>query len=680
MSLLIDGLKSHCYAIKSGNNPTIFAYNQLIHLYSKHGLIKDACKLFDEMPDRNVFTWNAIISAHIKSNNLDHSELLFNTAPYKDSVTYNSMLSGYANSAGYETKAINLFKQMHSVRHEACVDEFSLTRMCNLTAKLGNSWYGKQLHSFMVKTGNDISGFAVSALVDMYSKSGCFDEAYNAFTGCSYGSVDVVSKNAVVAACCREGKVDMAMEIFSNQTELNDVVSWNTMIAGYAQNGYDKNAIELARGMERNGFKWNAHTFTSVLNACSSLKCLKLGKELHARMLKQMINMNSNPFVSSGIVDVYCKCGNMKYAELIHSRISVDNMFSTTSMIVGYSSQQNMSQARRMFDSLKSKNSVVWSAMFSGYLNCNCCDNVFELFHMLKHEEPTVVPDDLIWSTLLGACAMQAIIAPGKQIHGYILRTTIQTNVKVISSLIDMYSKCGNVLYAQRIFRRVTVKDLVIYNVMISGFAHHGYEKQAFNVVDEMVKDGFTPDRVTFIAVLSACRHSGLVKTGEDYFKLMTEKYNITPEIDHYACMIDLYGRANELEEAMEFMRKIPIELDVVILGTFLSACRVHGNLELAREVEGELLRVGGESGTRYVQVANVYASEGRWGDMGRIRKKMRGNEVGKIAGCSWVHVGSRVHSFTSGDPCRFENETLCDVLRFLVMEMKEKEEIQVYF
>ncbi|KAJ0702172.1 putative tetratricopeptide-like helical domain superfamily [Helianthus annuus] len=279
------------------------------------------------MLDRNIFTWNAIISAHIKSNNLDHSELLFNTTSYKDSVTYNSTLSGYANSAGYETKAINLFKQMHFVRHEARVDEFSLTRMCNLTAKLGNSWYGKQLHSFMVKTGNDISGFAVSALVDMYSKSGCFDEAYNVFNGCSYG----------------EGKVDMAMEIFSNQAELNDVVSWNTMIVGYAQNGYDKNAIEVARCMERNGFRWNAYTFTSVLNACSTLKCLKLGKELHAKMLKQMINLNSNPFVSSGIVDVYCKCGNMKYAELIHSRICVDNMFSTTSMIVGYSSQQNMS-------------------------------------------------------------------------------------------------------------------------------------------------------------------------------------------------------------------------------------------------------------------------------------------------------------------------------------------------
>ncbi|KAD3066512.1 hypothetical protein E3N88_34392 [Mikania micrantha] len=154
---------------------------------------------------------------------------------------------------------------------------------------------------------------------------------------------------------------------------------------------------------------------------------------------------------------------------------------------------------------------------------------------------------------------------------------------------------------------------------------------------------------------------------------MMTEKYNLTPEIDHYACTIDLYGRAKELNEAMRSMRKIPIELDVVILGTFLSACKLHKNFELARGFEDELLRIGGESVTRYVQLANVYASEAWWDDMGRIRK-MRGNEVGKNAGCSWVHVGSHVHSFTSADERRFENEELCGVLDLLIMEMNVKQ------
>ncbi|KVI10779.1 Carbohydrate kinase PfkB [Cynara cardunculus var. scolymus] len=637
--------------------------------------IAEACNLFDEMPDRNVFTWNAIISAHIKSHNLAKAQGLFDAAPHRDSVTYNSMLSGYANSDGYEKPAIDFFMQMHSVGYDGLIDEFSLTRMCNLTAKLRNSRHAKQLHSFMVKTGNNLSGFAVSALVDMYSKCGCFSEAYEAFNGCYSGSVDVVSKNAVVAACCREGRLDMAMELFSTQPEFNDVVSWNTMITGYAQNGCGKDAIELAVCMANNGFRWNEHTFASVLSACSSLKSLKLGKELHARILKEITSLN--PFISSGIVDVYCKCGNMKYAESANSLIGTENKFATTSMIVGYSSQHNMKEARRIFDSLTVKNPVVWSAMFSGYLHSHCIEDVFELFRLFNTEE-TTVPDGSILASFLGACAIQATMDLGKQVHSYLFRMNIHMDEKTISALIDMYSKCGNIMYGKRIFERLTFRDSVIYNIMIAGFAHHGYELEAFQLFDNMVRSGFTPDTVTFIAILSACRHCGLVETGESYFMSMIEEYKITPEMDHYACMIDLYGRANQLEKAMEFMRKIPRELDVVVVRTFLNACKLHRNLEIARESEEKLLRIGGDSVTRYVQLANIYASEGEWEEMGRIRKKMRSNEVSKVAGCSWVHVGSNVHSFTSGDTYHSEAEATYGILDLLIAEMNNKEEMQL--
>nr|GEX42063.1 putative pentatricopeptide repeat-containing protein At3g18840 [Tanacetum cinerariifolium] len=629
------------------------------------------------MPQRNVFTWNAIISTYIKSRNLAQAQLLFNAAPYKDLVTYNSMLSGYANSEGYEAKAVEFFMMMCCEGRDARVDEFSLTRMCNLTAKLRDSWLGKQLHSFMVRTGNDVSGFAVSALVDMYSKSGCFLEAYEVFNECGCGSVDVVSKNAAVAACCREGRLDTAMELFLSHPELNDVVSWNTMITGYAQNGHPKDCIELAFRMIKNGIKCNEHTFASVLSACSSLKNLKLGKELHCKIIKEITIVNA--FISSGVVDVYCKCGNMKYAELVHSSIGIEYQFSTTSMIVGYSSQQNMVKARRIFDSLREKNSVVWSAMFTGYLNSHCCEDVFELFHLFKDQE-TTVRDGSVLASLLNACAIQATVEMGKQVHGYLLRMKVNSDGKIISALVDMYSKCGNISYARRIFERSKFKDLVIYNIMIAGFAHHGYENEAFDLFDKMVKSGFIPDNVTFIAILSACRHCGIVQKGETYFKLMTEEYNITPELDHYACMIDLYGRANELDKAMEFMRNIPIELDAVVLGTFVSACRMHRNLDLAREAEEMLLKIGGDSGTRYVQLANIYASEGKWDEMGRIRKKMRGNDVSKTAGCSWVHIGSKVHSFISGDRHHSEAEVVFGILDFLVTEMNDKEELQLCF
>ncbi|KAF5951628.1 hypothetical protein HYC85_009572 [Camellia sinensis] len=294
MRSLKEGLKFHGRAMKAGFTPTIFTSNQLITLYSKHGLIEDAQKLFDEMLERNVFSWNAIIWAHIQTQNLSHAQSLFESTPEKDSVTYNSMLSGFVKTDGYETHALELFLKMQSTRDWVKIDDFTLTTMLNLTAKLCVPLLGRQLQSFMVKTGNDSNGGVV---------------------------VDLVSKNVMVAACCREGELEMARNLFWTRPELNDTVSWNTLISGYAQNGYEEEAIKMFYCMLTNGFQRNEHTFASVLSACSSLKHLKLCKEVHAWVLKD--GMSSNPFISSGIVDVYCKCGNMKYAESVHAAIGM---------------------------------------------------------------------------------------------------------------------------------------------------------------------------------------------------------------------------------------------------------------------------------------------------------------------------------------------------------------------
>ncbi|KAA8544927.1 hypothetical protein F0562_019678 [Nyssa sinensis] len=558
------------------------------------------------MPERNVFTWNAIIWANIKANNLTQAQALFDSAPHKDSVTYNSILSGYVSTDGYESHALKLFVEMQSRRGETRIDDFTLTTMLNLTAKLGVSSYGRQLHSFMVKTANDSNEFAGSALIDMYSKCRCFQEACQVFNGYCGGVRDLVSKNAMVAACCREG---------------------------YAQNGYEDEALNVFGCMVENGVKWNEHTFASILSACANIKNISLGKEVHAWALKD--GLSSNMFISSGIVDVYCKCGNMKYAESVHASIGMENTFSTTSMIVGYSSQANMVEARKHFDSLAEKNPVVWTALFSGYVKSQQCEAVFGLLTELNAKEATA-PDALILVSVLGACAIQAAMDPGKQIHAYMLRARIEMDEKLISAIVDMYSKCGNIMYAQRIFRGVHYRDSVIYNVMMAGYAHHGFETEAIQLFEEMLDRRVRPDAVTFIALLSACRHCGLVEVGEKYFYSMKNDYAITPEIDHYACMIDLYGRANQLDKAVTFMREIPVELDGVILGTFLNACKINRNVELARDAEKKLLRIERDNGARYVQLANVYAAEGNWIEMGRIRKKMRGNEVKKLAGCSW--------------------------------------------
>ncbi|KAK0580497.1 hypothetical protein LWI29_002626 [Acer saccharum] len=667
MRSLKDGLIYHVQSIKAGFRPPTHAVNQLIHLYSKHHLLRESQKLFDEMPERNVFTWNTIISAYIKSQNLTQARALFDSAPDKDVVTYNSMLSGYIGADGFESHALELLREMQNAGGGVKFDEFTVTRMLNLCAKLSHLVYGRQLHAFMAKTGNDVSRFAVSSLIDMYSKCSCFGEVCMVFDGNGEG-VDLVSKNALVAACCREGEMDMALKIFWREPELNDAVSWNTLISGYVQNGQMEEGLKLFVCMVENGVRWNEHTFGSVLSACSGLRSLKHGKEVHTWVLKN--GMSSNSFISSGIVDVYCKCENMKYAERMHLVSGSGNSFSVTSMIVGYSYQGKMVEARKLFDSLAEKNRVVWTALFSGYVKAQQCEAVLELLSEFRAKEG-LVPDAVMLISVLGACALQAALNPGKEIHAYMLRIGVEMDEKLISTMVDMYSKCGNMTYAEKIFQHVFDRDSILYNVMIAGYAHHGHGTKAIRLFEEMVEKGFKPDTVTFIALLSACRHCGSVEMGEKYFKSMTEDYNILPERDHYGCMIDLYGRANQLEKAVEFMRRIPIELDAVILGAYLNACRLNRNAKLAKEAEEKLLRLEGDNGARYVQLANVYAAEGNWDETRRIRNQMRGN-VKKFAGCSWLYLKSGIHTFISSDTSHSKTKAIYLMLDSLTIELYE--------
>ncbi|CAJ1933441.1 unnamed protein product [Sphenostylis stenocarpa] len=660
--------RDHVQAIKSGYVSCIYTCNQLIHLYSNHGLLQEAHKLFDEMPHPNVFSWNVIIMAYIKAHNLTQARALFDSAFHRDLVSYNSMLSAYVGLDGYETEAFDLFTRMQSARDTIGIDEFTLTTMLNLAAKLRVLRYGKQMHSYMVKTANDLSKFALSSLIDMYSKCGSFQEACTVFGGCD-GVVDLVSKNAMVAACCRERKMDMALNIFSKNPELNDTVSWNTLIAGYAQNGYVENSLTLFIVMTENGIGFNEHTLASVLSACTGLKCLKLGKSVHAWVLKK--GYSSNQFISSGIIDFYSKCGNIRYAELVNAEIGIKSPFAVASLIAGYSSQGNMTEAQRLFDSQLERNSVVWTALCSGYVKSQQCEAVFKLFREFTTKEAQA-PDAMIIISVLGACAIKAALSLGKEIHAYILKMRFNVDKKLLSSLIDMYSKCGNVTYAEKIFLLVTDsdRDAILYNVMIAGYAHHGYENKAIHLFQEMLNKNVIPDAVTFVALLSACRHCGLIELGEQFFISMEQDYHVFPEIYHYACMLDMYGRANKLEKAVEFMRKIPIPIDATIWGAFLNACQRSSDAALVKLAEKEILKVEVDNVSRYVQLANAYAAKGKWGEMGRIRKKMRGYEPKKLAGCSWIFVENGIHVFTSCDTSHSKADAIYSTLICLNGEM----------
>lgn len=666
MKSLKQAVTLHSHIIKNGHLPTLFFNNQLIEVYSKNGLLLEARRLFDRMPERNVFTWNAIIVGYVKNNDLKEAQFLFDSTTEKDSVTYNSMISGYVGG-GHERQARELFAKMRG--NGTCVDEFTLTSLLNLAARMSVAEYGKQIHAYMVKTSNDSSCFGISSLIDMYSKCGCFLDAFRVFD--ETGGRDLVSRNAMVAACCRGGDLDFALNVFWKEVDLNDTVSWNTLISGCAQNGRGEMALELFTLMAKNGVRKNELTFSSVLSACSSLKALKHGKEVHACVLKN--GLSSNSFISGGIVDVYCKCNNLQYADSVHGTIQAENVFATASLIVGHSCRGNMVEARKLFDSLDEKNSVVWTTLFSGYIRTLQCNVVFELFREFRTKE-IGVPDALILVNVLSACAIQSALNHGKQIHTYIVRAGIEIEEKLGSALVDMYAKCGEITYSKETFKRITGKDRVLYNTMMGGFAHHGLVNETIRVFEEMLHVGIRPDAITFIAILSACRHAGLVEEGEKYFNSMVRSHGVSPEIDHYSCMIDLLGRAGRLDKALSLIERMEVEPDAIIWGTFLNACKMNRNVELAREAEEKLLRMEEDNGARYVQLANTYAAEGEWSEMERIRRKMRGMEVKKHAGCSWVYVENKVKIFVSNDRFHPEAEATYSMLETLNVEMKDGE------
>ncbi|KMZ74701.1 putative Pentatricopeptide repeat-containing protein [Zostera marina] len=664
--------------IKNGGiqNTTMFCCNKLIEFYFKTGAYNDARRMFDEMPHRNVFTWNTMIHGCIRAGKLADARSVFDCSPDKDSVTYNSMISGYAvNSC--ETHAVELFKEMRS--RGVPVDDYTISTMLNVTAKLSDVEYGRQIHGTLIKMGNDVEGFKVSSLIDMYSKCGSFSDARHVFKHGEKRGVllDMVTKNAMIASCCREGEIDIALDLFWRIPYLRDVVSWNTLISGCAQNGRPEISLRLFIQMVSNttsdGIAWNKHTIAGILKACTDLKRLMQGKQVHAAALKKL-ELSSNQFLTSSIVNFYNKCGHLTSAEAVYRRIHEENLFATTSMIVGYLQNGMIEEAMSIFDSLSETNSAVWTAVFNGYLKSQRCQEVFDLFRDSANHDP-MIRDVSVLITVICACAIQADLGVGKQIHGFMTRIGISTkDLKPGTAIVDMYAKCGKIGSAEEIFNRVISKDRVLYNAMIAGFAHNGQEMKSVLLFEEMVTKkncAEPPDAATFIALLSACRHGGLVETGEKYFNDMLTKYGIAPELDHYSSMVDLLGRANQLDKALALMKTVPFELDSVIWGTLLSSCWTNGNTKLAVMTEEVLLKMDMQNSSRYVQLANTFASKGEWREVERVRRKMKGGYLTKkLAGCSWVQVENKINVFTSGDKFHSEAEAVYDTTESLNNQM----------
>ncbi|XP_057824446.2 pentatricopeptide repeat-containing protein DOT4, chloroplastic-like isoform X2 [Cryptomeria japonica] len=613
ISALQEGMEIQGYIIKGGFESDVYVGNGFIALYMKCGCTEDARQVFDKMAARDVVSWN-------------------------------SMIAGYAqNRCCYE--ALELFNQMESAG--VIPNHVTLVSVLPVCADLEALQEGKNIHDSICRFGFDSHVTVGNALIDMYAKCGVLEAACQVFDNMS--ERNVISWNAIIAGFARAGYSDKSLDKFCHMQKAGvepDAISVANVLPsctllgalrqGYAQNCLDQEALNFFRQMQIIGSKMASTTITNFLPVCARLASLYLCREIHGYIIRN--GFDSDTFVNNGLIDMYAKCRSLELAYKVFDIMSPKDIISFNSMIAGYAQSSHHTRA-------------------------------LELFRQM--EQSGMKPDSVTILSILMACAHLSTPRQGKEIHNYIIRNAYELHVFVSNSLIDMYAKCGNIETAKLLFDRMPQRDVASWNTMISAYGIQGRSKDALQLFHQMEHAGLKPNHITFVAVLFACSHAGLVDDGWRYFDCMCQNC-IPPQREHYACMVDLLGRAGQLNEALDIINKMPFEPDANMWGALLAACRIHSNIELGERVADHLFEMDPENTGYYVLMSNIYAAAGRWGDVTKVRKLMEERGLKKKPGWSWIEVDSRVHAFLIGDTSHPQSENIYAILKSLSLRMKE--------
>ncbi|XWS70921.1 hypothetical protein CRYUN_Cryun03dG0092000 [Craigia yunnanensis] len=446
---------------------------------------------------------------------------------------------------------------------------------------------------------------------------------------------DTTTSNILVNMYSKSGLLSCARKVF-DEMPARSLVSWNTLIGSYAQSGEAQEALSLFKFMQREGNSFSEFTISSVLCACAAVCYVYVCTQLHGFAIKTAID--SNLFVGTALVDVYAKSGLVKDASCV-------------------------------FESMRERNVVTWSCMVVGYVQNELFEEALLLFHRAQIME--LEHDQFIFSSIICGCAGLSALIEGKQVHAIISKTGYGSNIFVASSLIDMYAKCGSVEEAYTIFTGIEEKNVVSWNTMISGFAKHARALETMISFEKMQQIGLYPNDVTYISVLSACSHMGLVDEAKSYFDLMIREHNLSPNVIHYSCMVDTLGRAGKISEAYNLMQGMPFDATASMWGSLLACCRFHENLELAEVAAKHLFEMEPDNAGNHILLSNIYAANRKWEEVARARKSLKERVVKKERGKSWIAMKDKVHTFMVGEINHPRIAEIYSKLDNLVEEMK---------
>ncbi|KAM1200922.1 hypothetical protein ACFX2I_017126 [Malus domestica] len=432
------------------------------------------------------------------------------------------------------------------------------------------------------------------------------------------------------------GKIEGARQVFDEYTA-KDVVFWNSMIMGYARNGMVFEACEVFREMvEVREVRPNESAVLALISACTVSKNLKFGREIHG-FLRKEVTFGSNVKVGAALVDLYAKCGCLDYA-------------------------------KRVFEGMPEKNAVVWNSLISGYSLNGSSKEAIDVFREMCCLD--VKADTFTISGLLSACAQMGAVNIGNWVRKFAEKNGLW-DVFIGTSLVDLYAKCGSIEAARDVFDQMDKKTVATWNAILSGYASNGQAGSAIELLDDMRKSGVMPDSATFLSILHACAHAGLVEKGRQYFDLMVKTYKIAPKVEHYGCMVDLLGRAGLLKEARKLIERMDIEPNVVVWGSLFNACSIHGDIEVGEWAADHVFNLEAMDGGSYVLLANMYAAARRFDRVKAVREAMVNASICKLPGCSMIEIGDVIHEFLVADKTHPESEEIYTVLDELSNKLK---------
>ncbi|XP_060218640.1 putative pentatricopeptide repeat-containing protein At1g17630 [Lycium barbarum] len=637
----------HANIITTNSSNSSFIAARLISIYSKFGFVNEAQKVFKACPNEcfsNLLLWNSILRANVSHGNCKET--------------------------------INLYIKMREFGNFG--DGFGFPLIIRACGMFGDCNVCSIVHCHVIQMGFGNHLHVGNELMNMYGKIGRMDIARKVFDRMSVRTQ--ISWNIIVSGFSQNFECDAAYETFllmeTEGFEPNSV-TWTSLLSSFARCRRYEDSWKVYVLMRKKRVEATAEAIAVVISVCVGDDAIDKCEALHGYVIKG--GFENNSIVINSLMCMYGKNGAVKQAECLFSGLQLKTIVSWNSLISCYAESGLCNEAYSLFlqlqeldDPTMKPNVISWSAVTGAFAMAERHEESLEIFRSMQVAR--VLANDVTISSVLSVCAELSNFHLGMEIHGYSIRFLMDRNTLVGNGLVNMYMKCGSLQKGNKVFKRIGKKDLISWNTMISGFGMHGLGVNALEIFDQMVSTGTKPDEVTFVAILSACSHAGLVDEGYKVFDQMKKVFGIQPQMEHYACMVDLLGRAGLLQRASEMVQNMPMKPNACVWGALLNSCRMHKNMEVAEGTAAQIFNLESEMTGSYMLLCNLYAVNGRWKDSANVRISAKTQGLKKAPGQSWIEVKKKVYMFLAGQPMESEMEDVHIMLNILSLHMAKEE------